>query len=74
MWTVCKPLVAFGTEEQKRKFLLGLCKSDLIGGNAMSGPDSGYDAYSLRTTTIKNGDKYILNGSRTFVTNGRWLM
>jgi hypothetical protein len=70
MWTVCMPLVAFGTEEQKRKFLPGLCNGQLIGGNAMSEPDSGSDAYALRTTAKKNGDKYVLNGSKTFVTNG----
>jgi hypothetical protein len=70
MWTVCMPLVAFGTEEQKNKFLPGLCNGQLIGGNAMSEPDSGSDAYALRTTAKKNGDKYVLNGSKTFVTNG----
>jgi alkylation response protein AidB-like acyl-CoA dehydrogenase len=70
MWTVCMPLVAFGTEEQKRRFLPGLCNGDLVGGNAMSEPDSGSDAYALRTTAIRKGDKYILNGSKIFVTNG----
>lgn len=70
MWTVCMPLVAFGTEEQKRKYLPSLCNGDLIGGNAMSESNSGSDAYSLRTTAQKKGDKYILNGSKTFVTNG----
>lgn len=70
MWTVCAPLVAFGTEEQKKKFLPGLCNGDLIGGNAMSEPGSGSDAYSMRTTAVLKGDKYILNGSKTFVSNG----
>ena len=70
MWTVCLPLVAFGTDEQKRRFLPGLCNGDLIGGNAMSEPDSGSDAYSLRTTATKKGNAYFLNGSKTFVTNG----
>jgi hypothetical protein len=64
------PLVAFGSAEQKRRFLPGLCNGDLVGGNAMSEPDSGSDAYGLRTTATKKGDKYILNGSKTFVTNG----
>lgn len=70
MWTVCMPLVAFGTDEQKRKYLPGLCNGELIGGNAMSESNSGSDAYSLRTTAQKKGDKYILNGSKIFVTNG----
>jgi alkylation response protein AidB-like acyl-CoA dehydrogenase len=70
LWTVCMPLVAFGTEEQKRRFLPGLCDGSWIGGNAMSEPDSGSDAYSLRATATKDGDTYRLNGSKIFVTNG----
>jgi alkylation response protein AidB-like acyl-CoA dehydrogenase len=70
MWTVCMPLIAFGTEEQKHKFLPGLCNGELIGGNAMSEADTGSDAYALRTTAAKRGDKYVINGSKTFVTNG----
>jgi alkylation response protein AidB-like acyl-CoA dehydrogenase len=70
LWTVAMPLVAFGSDEQKRKYLPGLCDGSLIGGNAMSEPDSGSDAYALRTSAVKRGDRYILNGSKTFVTNG----
>jgi alkylation response protein AidB-like acyl-CoA dehydrogenase len=70
MWTACMPLVAFGTEEQKKRFLPGLCNGKLIGGNAMTEPDSGSDAYALHTTAVRKGDRYILNGSKTFVTNG----
>ncbi len=70
LWTVSMPLVGFGTDEQKAKFLPGLCNGDLIGGNAMSEPESGSDAFSLRTTAQRQGDKYILNGSKVFVTNG----
>ncbi|MEP0843056.1 MAG: acyl-CoA dehydrogenase family protein [Phycisphaerae bacterium] len=70
MWTVAMPLVAFGTEDQKKKYLPGLCDGTLIGGNAMSEPDSGSDAYALRTTAVRKGDRYVLNGSKTFVTNG----
>jgi alkylation response protein AidB-like acyl-CoA dehydrogenase len=69
MWTSCMPIVQFGTEAQKQKYLPGLCGGDLIGGNAMSEPDSGSDAYSLRTTAAKKGDRYVLNGSKVFVTN-----
>jgi alkylation response protein AidB-like acyl-CoA dehydrogenase len=70
MWTVCAPLVAFGTDGQKQRYLPGLCGGDLIGGNAMSEPGSGSDAYSMRTTAVKQGDRYILNGSKIYVTNG----
>ncbi|MEX2112179.1 MAG: acyl-CoA dehydrogenase family protein [Pirellulales bacterium] len=70
MWTAVMPLVAFGTEEQKQRYLPGLCGGALIGGNAMSEPDSGSDSYALSTTATKRGDKYLLNGNKTFVTNG----
>ena len=70
MWTAIIPLVYNGTEAQKKKFLPGLCNGSLIGGNAMSEPNSGSDAFSLATTAVKKGAKYILNGSKIFVTNG----
>ncbi|MAF64640.1 MAG: acyl-CoA dehydrogenase [Planctomycetes bacterium] len=69
MWTLEIPLLAFGSEEQKRRFLPGLCSGALIGGNAMSEPDSGSDAYSLQTTAVLRGDRYVLNGNKVFVTN-----
>jgi alkylation response protein AidB-like acyl-CoA dehydrogenase len=69
MWTCEIPILNFGTEAQKKKYLLKLCKGELIGGNAITEPDSGSDAYSLRTTAQKKGNKYLLNGSKTFVTN-----
>jgi alkylation response protein AidB-like acyl-CoA dehydrogenase len=70
MWTLEIPLLDFGSEEQKRKYLPGLCGGSLIGGNAMTEPGSGSDAYSLQTTAERRGDRYVLNGSKTFVTNG----
>ncbi len=70
MWTAVSPLVANGTEAQKQKFLPGLCNGTLIGGNAMSEPNSGSDAFALATTATKQGDKYVLNGSKIFITNG----
>jgi hypothetical protein len=70
MWTTEIPLLTFGTEEQKRRYLPRLVNGDLIGGNAMSEPGSGSDAYSLRTSAEKRGSKYVLNGSKIFVTNG----
>src|SRR5215831_11673525 len=70
MWTAIIPLVYNGSEAQKKKYLPGLSNGALIGGNAMSEPNSGSDAFSLSTTAIKKGSKYILNGSKIFVTNG----
>ena len=69
LWTVVMPLVTAGSEEQKRKYLPPLCKGSLIGANAMSEPNSGSDAFSLSTTATIKDSKYILNGSKTFVTN-----
>ncbi len=70
MWTAEMPLLAFGTPEQKAKYLPRLVSGEWIGGNAMSEPGSGSDAYSLRTTAIRQGDHYVLNGSKTFISNG----
>jgi alkylation response protein AidB-like acyl-CoA dehydrogenase len=70
MWTCEMPLLAFGTDEQKDRFLPGLVRGELIGGNAMSESNAGSDAYSLRTTAVRRGDVYVLNGSKLWVTNG----
>jgi len=70
LWTVVMPLVTAGSEEQKRQYLPGLCNGTLIGANAMSEPNAGSDAFSMSTTARRVGDTYILNGSKTFVTNG----
>ena len=70
MWTACAPLVAFGTIEQKRRYLPRLCNGEWIGGNAMSEATSGSDAYSMQATATKRDDRYILNGRKIFITNG----
>ena len=70
MWSCALPILTFGTEEQKDRFLPKLCSGELIGGNATTEPESGSDAFSLRTTAERRGDRYILNGSKAFVTNG----
>ena len=56
MWTLAIPIRDFGSEEQKRRYLPRLCPGELIGGNAMTEPGSGSDAYSLRTTAERRGD------------------
>ncbi len=70
MWSVQMPIEEFGTEEQKRKYLPGLISGDLIGAHGMTEPDSGSDAFSLNARAERKGDCYVLNGSKTFVTNG----
>ena len=70
MWSVQMPILSFGTEEQKEKYLPGMCSGEIIGAHGMSEPDSGSDAYSLRTRADKVEGGYVLNGAKMFVTNG----
>jgi alkylation response protein AidB-like acyl-CoA dehydrogenase len=69
MWSVMMPIHRFGTEEQKRDYLARLCSGEWIGAHGMSEPGSGSDAFSLRTTARRDGDCYVLNGTKTFVSN-----
>jgi hypothetical protein len=69
MWSCELPLLKFGREDQKRRYLPGLCDGSLVGVQAMSEPGSGSDALSLRTTAEPRGNRYLLNGSKTFITN-----
>jgi alkylation response protein AidB-like acyl-CoA dehydrogenase len=69
MWSCEMPVVRFGTEEQKRRYLPGLCDGSIIGVQAMTEPGSGSDAFGLRTLAERRGDGFVLNGSKTFVTN-----
>jgi alkylation response protein AidB-like acyl-CoA dehydrogenase len=70
MWSVQHPILAFGTEDQKQKYLPKLCSGEWIGAHGMSEPDSGSDAYSLRTTATRRDGGYVLNGTKMFVSNG----
>jgi hypothetical protein len=63
------PIWKFGTEEQKRRLLPGLCDGTLIGGHAMTEPGSGSDAFALRTVAEPNGDGFTLTGTKTFISN-----
>lgn len=64
------PILYFGTEEQKKKYLPKLTSGEYLGAFALTEPHAGSDASSIRTTAVKKGDKYILNGSKVFITNG----
>ncbi|WDU82321.1 acyl-CoA dehydrogenase [Caloramator sp. Dgby_cultured_2] len=66
----CWPIYNFGTEEQKKKYLPTLLKGEKIGAFALTEPNAGTDAASQQTTAKLEGDYYILNGSKVFITNG----
>ncbi len=59
----------WGTQEQKKKYIPKIASGEWIGCMGLTEPGAGSDAASLRTTAVKRGDKYILNGSKTFITN-----
>jgi len=69
LWTNTLPILVYGSDEQKRKYLPGLCNGELVGANGASEPDAGSDIFAMRTRAEKQGDCYVLNGTKTFVTN-----
>jgi alkylation response protein AidB-like acyl-CoA dehydrogenase len=66
---VCDAIYQFGTEKQKKKYLPRLAKGELFGAYSLSEPTAGTDAGSLKTTAILKGDHYMVNGTKSFVTN-----
>jgi alkylation response protein AidB-like acyl-CoA dehydrogenase len=69
LWSLQLPLVKFGTPAQQQAYLPGLISGDLIGVHAMTEPDSGSDAFSMRTRVERKGDGYVLNGTKLYITN-----
>ena len=67
---VCWGLEKYGTEEQKQKYLVPLATGEKIGAFCLSEPEAGSDATSQRTTAIDQGDHYLLNGTKNWITNG----
>ena len=63
-------LARFGTEEQKRKFLVPLAQGEKIGAYALTEPEAGSDAAAIRTRAVRDGDEYVINGTKHFITNG----
>jgi len=67
---VCYGLEAYGSEEQKQKYLTRLAKGEVIGAFCLSEPEAGSDATSQKTTAIDMGDHYVINGTKNWITNG----
>jgi acyl-CoA dehydrogenase len=64
-------ITAFGTEEQKRRWLPRMASGELVTAIAMTEPGAGSDLQNIKTTAIKDGDGYVINGSKTFISNGQ---
>ncbi|MGB2868131.1 MAG: acyl-CoA dehydrogenase family protein, partial [Bacteroidota bacterium] len=67
---VCWGIETFGSEEQRRKFLPDLAAGKKLGAFALSEPEAGSDATNQRTTAVRDGDHYVINGAKNFITNG----
>ena len=67
---VCWGLETYGTEEQKEKYLKPLARGEIVGAFCLSEPEAGSDATSQKTTAIDQGDHYLLNGTKNWITNG----
>ena len=67
----CDPILHYGTEEQKQKFLVPLAKGEKLGAFGLTEPGAGTDAQGQQTKAVLDGDEYVLNGSKCFITNGK---
>ena len=63
-------ILEYGTEEQKKTWLPGMASGEILGAIGMTEPGAGSDLKAIKTTAIRDGDDYIVNGSKTFITNG----
>jgi len=63
-------ILRFGTEEQKQKYVVPVAKGEWICGSGITEPDAGSDVASMKTRAVKEGDEYVINGSKMFITNG----
>jgi acyl-CoA dehydrogenase len=75
MWLhsdICMPyLISYGSDDQKRRFLAGTVAGEIVLGIAMTEPGTGSDLASVQTRAVRQGDHYVLNGSKTFISNGQ---
>ena len=63
------PVRLFGTGEQKKKYLPGIIRGEIIGCFGLTEPEAGSDAASIKTTAVRKGDRWVINGTKTFITN-----
>ena len=68
----CQPIFQFGTEEQKQKYLVPLAKGEKLGAFGLTEPSAGTDASMQQTKAVLDGDEYVLNGTKIFITNGEY--
>jgi butyryl-CoA dehydrogenase len=68
---VCDPILAFGTDAQKETYLKPLARGEKIGAYCLTEPEAGSDAQNQRSTALRDGDHYALNGTKNFITNGQ---
>jgi butyryl-CoA dehydrogenase len=66
----CDPIHRFGTEDQKKKFLMPFARGEKIGCYALTEPQAGSNAAALTTKAVRKGDKYVINGTKAWITNG----
>ena len=69
MWSFELPVLEFGNEQQKQRYLPRLCRGEIVGVHAMTEPQSGSDAFNVRTQAVKKDGSYLLNGTKLFITN-----
>jgi alkylation response protein AidB-like acyl-CoA dehydrogenase len=69
VWSCEIPILHFGTAAQKERYLPDLCRGTLIGGHALTEPGSGSAAFAMQTAAVRCKDRYILNGTKTFISN-----
>ena len=67
----CDPIMTYGTEEQKQKYLVPLAKGEKLGAFGLTEPGAGTDAQGQQTKAVLEGDEWVLNGSKIFITNGK---
>ncbi len=67
----CGPILAFGNDEQKDRFLRPMARGELLGAFALTEPHVGSDAGAIRTRAVRDGDDYVLNGTKQFITSGK---
>ena len=70
MWTNTIPILLYGTDEQKRRLLPGLCDGSIVGANGASEPEAGSDIFSMNTRAERKNDRWVLNGRKTWITGG----